>query len=253
MRYARVDVGGAAVWAEITGDRLALLDAAPFDGGRPAGEVRDRDDHRLLAPVVPSKIYCVGRNYAAHRAEMGYAHDGSPSVFMKGPTTVIVPGADIVLPPETLSTHVEHEAELAVVIGKVARSVAAANAAEYIFGYTCANDVSARDLQRSDPQPTRGKGFDTFCPVGPWIETDVDADVRLRCWVNDELRQVAQISEMTYPVPFLIEYISAFATLLPGDLILTGSPGGTKPLVAGDRVDIEIAGIGMLSNGVASA
>lgn len=253
MRYARVDVEGTAHWAEIVGGAFALLDAAPFDGGRPVGTALGRDDVRLLAPVVPSKIYCVGRNYAAHRAEMGYTHDGSPSVFMKGPTTVAGPDDSIVLPPTALSTHVEHEAELAIVIGRTARAVAAADAAEYIFGYTCANDVSARDLQRSDPQPTRGKGFDTFCPVGPWIETDLDpvAGARLRCWVNDELRQDATTSEMTYPVPFLIEYLSGFATLLPGDLILTGSPGGTKPIRPGDRVDIEVDGIGMLTNRVA--
>lgn len=254
MRWARVDTDGAAHWAGIAGDDVALLDAAPFDGGRPVGRSLRRDDINLLAPVVPSKIYCVGRNYAAHRAEMGYAHDGSPSVFMKGPTTVVGPDANIVLPPTTLSTHVEHEAELAIVIGKTARSVAAADAADYIFGYTCANDVSARDLQRSDPQPTRGKGFDTFCPVGPWIETDVDpiAGARLRCWVNEELRQDAKTSAMTYPVPFLIEYLSAFATLLPGDLILTGSPGGAKRIVPGDRIDIEIDGIGVLTNRVVS-
>lgn len=255
MRYARIGSDGAVHWAEIDGSDVVLFDKAPFDGGLPIGEVRCLADVRLLAPVEPSKIYCVGRNYAAHRDEMGYTHDGSPSVFMKGPTTIVGPDANIVLPPTTLSTHVEHEAELAIVIGKVARSVAAADAADYIFGYTCGNDVSARDLQRSDPQPTRGKGFDTFCPVGPWIETDIDptAGVRLRCWVNDELRQNAKTSEMTYPVPFLIEYLSAFATLLPGDLILTGSPGGTKPIVGGDRVDIEIDGIGMLTNRVVGA
>lgn len=252
MRYARVAVDGAAHWAEFVRHDVVLLDAAPFDGGRPVGQMLHGDSVRLLAPVVPSKIYCVGRNYAAHRAEMGYTHDGSPSVFMKGPTTVIGPEGNIVLPPTALSTHVEHEAELAIVIGRTARSVSAADAAEYIFGYTCANDVSARDLQRSDPQPTRGKGFDTFCPVGPWIETAVDPNtgMRLRCWVNDELRQDATTSEMTYPVPFLIEYLSAFATLLPGDLILTGSPGGTKPIHAGDRIDIEIEGIGTLANRV---
>jgi 2-keto-4-pentenoate hydratase/2-oxohepta-3-ene-1,7-dioic acid hydratase in catechol pathway len=183
---------------------------------------------------------------------MGYTHDGSPSVFMKGPSTIIGPGDDIVLPPRSLSTHVEHEAELAIVIGKTARFVSAATAADCILGYTCANDVSARDLQRSDPHPTRGKGFDTFCPVGPWIETDLDptAGIRLRCTVNGDLRQDASTSEMTYDIPFLIEYLTGFATLYPGDLILTGSPGGTEPLHPGDRIDIEIDGIGTLSNGV---
>lgn len=209
---------------------------------------------RLLAPVTPSKIFCLGRNYAAHRAEMGYQHDGAPSVFMKGPTTVVGPGDDIVLPPRTMSTHVEHEAELAVIIGKTARFVSAADAPAYILGYTCANDVSARDLQRSDPQLTRGKGFDTFCPVGPWIETDLDPTkgVGFRCSVNGTLRQNGSTADMTYDVPFVIEYLSGFATLHPGDLILTGSPGGTERLHPGDRIDIEIDGIGTLSNGVIS-
>jgi 2-keto-4-pentenoate hydratase/2-oxohepta-3-ene-1,7-dioic acid hydratase in catechol pathway len=194
----------------------------------------------------------VGRNYADHRSEMGYTHDGSPSVFMKGPSTIIGPAANIVLPPQSLSTHVEHEAELAVVIGKTARFVSAADATDYILGYTCANDVSARDLQRSDPHPTRSKGFDTFCPVGPWIETQLDlaTGVRLRCSVNGDVRQDGSTAEMTYDIPFLIEYLTGFATLYPGDLILTGSPGGTKPLRHGDLVEIEIDNIGTLTNGV---
>ena len=211
-------------------------------------------DVRLLAPAAPSKIFCLGRNYADHRSEMGYGHDGAPSVFMKGPSTVIGPGDNIVLPPRSMSTHVEYEAELAVIIGRTARFVSAAAAGDYILGYTCANDVSARDLQRGDPHPTRGKGFDTFCPVGPWIETELDpiAGVRLRCSVNGTLRQDASTADMTYDVPFLIEYLTGFATLHPGDLILTGSPGGTEPLHPGDRIDIDIDGIGTLTNSVVS-
>ena len=202
--------------------------------------------------MTPSKIFCLGRNYADHRSEMGFQHDGSPSVFMKGPTTIVGPQDNIVLPPRSMSTHVEHEAELAIVIAKSARFVNAADASEYILGYTCANDVSARDLQRSDPQLTRGKGFDTFCPVGPWIETDLNpsAGVRLRCSVNGALRQDGSTADMTYDIPFLIEYLTGFATLCPGDLILTGSPGGTEPLNHGDQVDIEIDGIGTLTNSV---
>jgi 2-keto-4-pentenoate hydratase/2-oxohepta-3-ene-1,7-dioic acid hydratase in catechol pathway len=209
----------------------------------------------LLAPVMPSKIFCLGRNYADHRAQMKYEHDGSPSVFMKGPSTIIGPGQNIVLPPASVSTHVEHEAELAIVIGKPARHVSAADADDYILGYTCANDVSARDLQRADPHPTRGKGFDTFCPVGPWIDTDLDpaTGIRLRCRVNGVLRQDGSTADMTYGIPFLIEYLTGFATLNPGDLVLTGSPGGTEPICAGDRVDVEIEGIGTLSNGVVSS
>lgn len=254
MKYARVDIEGTPRWAALHRNRFRLLDGTPYDGGQPEGQELSTQDVRLLAPVTPSKIFCLGRNYADHRIEMGYEHDGSPSVFMKGPSTVIGLGDDIVLPPRRMSTHVEHEAELAVVIGKTARFVSAAAAGDYILGLTCANDVSARDLQRADPHPTRGKGFDTFCPVGPMIETDLDVQngVQLRCSVNGELRQSASTSDMTYDIPFVIEYLSGFATLHPGDLILTGSPGGTQPLHPGDRIDIEIDGIGTLTNYVVS-
>jgi 2-keto-4-pentenoate hydratase/2-oxohepta-3-ene-1,7-dioic acid hydratase in catechol pathway len=252
MRYARIEHQGTPRWAAVRDNAVRLLAASPYDGGGQEGPDIALDSVRLLAPVTPSKIFCLGRNYAAHRSEMGYQHDGAPSVFMKGPSTIVGPGEDIVLPPTCLSTHVEHEAELAIVIGRAARFVSAADAFDYILGYTCANDVSARDLQRGDPHPTRGKGFDTFCPVGPWIDTDLDpvSGVRLRCKVNGTLRQDASTADMTYPIPFLIEYLTGFATLNPGDLVLTGSPGGTEPLLHGDRVDIEIDGIGTLSNGV---
>lgn len=252
MRYARIETDQGVRWAQFEDNTFRVLDNSPYDGGKPEGTEYSMDEVRLAAPVAPSKIFCVGRNYAAHRTEMGYRHDGSPSIFMKGPSAIIGPGENIVLPPTDMSTHVEHEAELAFVIGRTARHVAAADAADYIFGYTCANDVSARDLQRSDPQLTRGKGFDTFCPVGPWLETelDIDAGVRLSCTVNGELRQDASTAEMTYDIPFLMEYLSAFATLCPGDLVLTGSPGGTVLLHPGDTIDIEISGIGNLTNGV---
>lgn len=255
MRYARVAVDGTPRWGVVHGDTVHLMDGTPYDGGQPTQTRLALADVRLLAPVTPSKIFCLGKNYQDHRAEMGYAHDGAPSVFMKGSTTIIGPGDDIVLPPLSMSTHVEHEAELAIVIGKPARFVSAENALDYILGYTCANDVSARDLQRGDPHPTRGKGFDTFCPVGPWIETDLDpiSGVRLRCSVNGTLRQDGSTVDMTYGIPFLIEYLTGFATLLPGDLVITGSPGGTEPLHPGDRIDIEIDGIGMLTNGVVGA
>jgi 2-keto-4-pentenoate hydratase/2-oxohepta-3-ene-1,7-dioic acid hydratase in catechol pathway len=252
MRYARVEVRGTAHWATVRYGQFRLLNGNPFERGQPEGPELAPQDLRLLAPVTPSKIFCLGRNYADHRSEMGYEHDGAPSVFMKGSSTIIGPGDDIVLPPLSMSSDVEHEAELAVVIGKTARNVRAEDASDYILGYTCANDVSARDLQRSDPHPTRGKGFDTFCPVGPWIETDLDpvAGVRLRCNVNGARRQDASTADMTYDIPFLIEYLTEFATLYPGDLILTGSPGGTEPLHPGDQIEIEIDGIGTLVNGV---
>ena len=255
MRYVRVEIYGDSKWASLQGNHASLLADAPWVGGPTEGPEVALSEVRLLAPAAPSKIFCLGRNYADHRSEMGYGHDGSPSVFMKGTSTIVGPGDAIVPSPRSLSTHVEHEAELAVIIGRSARFVSAATALDYIFGYTCANDVSARDLQRSDPHPTRGKGFDTFCPIGPWIETELDpaAGVRLRCSVNGELRQDGSTADMTYDIPFLIEYLSGFATLNPGDLILTGSPGGTGPLRPGDVVDIEIDGIGVLTNAVVGA
>lgn len=255
MRYGRVEVDGLAQWATFDDETALLLDGPPYEGGQPVGYARPLKSVRLLAPVTPTKIFCLGRNYAGHRTEMGYHSDEAPSVFMKGPSTIIGPGADIVLPPTSMSTHVEHEAELAVVIGATARFVTAADSADYILGYTCANDVSARDLQRRDPHPTRAKGFDTFCPVGPWIETDLAPQpaISIRCWVNNELRQTGSTEDMTYGIPFLIEYLSSFATLCPGDLILTGSPAGTKPIQPGDHVMVGIEGIGTLTNGVVAA
>jgi 2-keto-4-pentenoate hydratase/2-oxohepta-3-ene-1,7-dioic acid hydratase in catechol pathway len=252
VRYARIELDGTDRWALIEDESALLLSGAPYNGGWLTGEHVPLPGTRLLAPANPSKIFCLGRNYSKHRAEMGYAHDGSPSVFMKGPTTIIGPGEDIVLPPTHLSSHVEHEAELAFIVGRQARFVDADYAGDYIFGYTCANDVSARDLQRRDPQLTRGKGFDTFCPIGPWIETELKpaAGVRLQCSVNGVLRQDGSTADMTYEIPFLIEYLTGFATLEPGDLILTGSPGGSGPLNAGDIVDITIDGIGTLTTGV---
>lgn len=255
MRYVRIKSGSATGWATLSDNDVQPLDRAPYDGGHPAGPAAKFGEVCLLAPVEPSKIFCVGRNYSAHRAEMGYQDGNVPSVFLKGPSTLIGPGDNIVLPPQTMSNHVEHEAELAIVIGKTARFVKAADAMDFIFGYTCANDVSARDLQRSDPQLTRGKGFDTFCPVGPWIETELDpvSGVRLSCSVNGTVRQDASTADMTYSIAYLIEFLTGFATLCPGDLILTGSPGGTEAIRPGDEIDITIAGIGTLSTGVAGA
>ena len=237
-------------------NQIRLLDGSPYDGGRPEGPELTLQDVRLLGPGDTVEDLLPRQELRRPTApEMGYEHDDAPSVFMKGPSTVIGPGENIVLPPRSMSTHVEHEAELAIVIGKQARFVSAAEATDYILGYTCANDVSARDLQRGDPHPTRGKGFDTFCPVGPWIETDLDpiAGVRLRCSVNGTLRQDGSTADMTYGIPFLIEYLTGFATLYPGDLILTGSPGGAPPLHPGDQIDIEIDGIGTLTNGVVNS
>ncbi len=207
-------------------------------------------DVTLLAPCKPTKIVAVGRNYAAHAAEHGAEIPKEPLLFLKPPSSVIGPGG-VIIYPRHLSQRVEHEAELAVVIGRRARRVSPEEAGSYILGYTCANDVTARDLQRRDGQWTRGKGFDTFCPLGPWIVPDLDPrDLLIRCLVNGEVRQKGRTSRMIFAVPVLIAYISAVMTLEPGDVILTGTPAGVGPLQPGDRVTVEIEGIGSLANTV---
>lgn len=207
-------------------------------------------DVKILAPLQPSKLVCVGRNYAAHADEMNNPIPEAPLLFLKPPSSIIGPGDTIYLPPQ--SSHVEHEAELAVVIGKHSRWLTPETAMDAIYGYTVANDVTARDLQRRDPQWTRGKGFDTFCPIGPWIETDFDAGHALiRCHVNDELRQMGTTRDMIFDLRQLLVYITSVMTLFPGDLILTGTPAGVGPLQPNDVVAITIEGLGDLTNPVA--
>jgi 2-keto-4-pentenoate hydratase/2-oxohepta-3-ene-1,7-dioic acid hydratase in catechol pathway len=256
VRYARIRHAGDEVWVVADGDQARLLDGDPIAGdAQPTGEAVALADAELLIPVSPSKIFCLGRNYSEHVLEMGYETPTTPSIFLKPPTTLIGPGQDVVLPRTDLSDEVEHEAELAVVIGRVTRNVSEADALDYVFGFTCSDDVSARDLQRLDPNNTRGKGFDTFLPVGPWIETDLDLSTpqSVRARVNGELRQDGHTGQMIYSVPFIISFLSQFSTLLPGDLILTGSPGGTGRLSPGDVVEIEVGGVGVLRHGVAAA
>ena len=200
--------------------------------------------------VAPSKIVCVGRNYADHAKELGNAVPTEPIIFLKPPSAVNAPGGTIVLPPQ--SERVEYEGELAVVIGRQARNVVAAEWRDYVYGFSCANDVTARDLQKKDVQFSRGKGFDTFCPIGPSIETDLDpSSLRIRTRVNGETRQDGNTSQMIFPVPVILEFISSIMTLYPGDVILTGTPAGVGPLAAGDTVEVEIEGIGTLRNVVA--
>ncbi len=207
---------------------------------------------RLLPPVTPSKIICVGRNYAAHAQEHGADIPTVPLLFLKPPSALIAHGEAIVLPPQ--SQQVEHEAELAVVIGRRGRWIAPEQALDHILGYTVANDVTARDLQRSDGQWTRGKGFDTFCPLGPWIETEFDpADALVTCQINGEMRQMASTRDLIFPVSQLIAFTSSVMTLELGDLLLTGTPAGVSPLTAGDVVEVQVEGIGILRNPVVSA
>ena len=219
---------------EFTGDRFALSDV------------------RLLAPILPSKVIGVGRNYAAHAAEMGNDVPERPLIFLKPSTAVIGTGDAIRLPAD--SDQVEHEAELALIVGRVAKDVPRDKAAEVIFGYTCANDVTARDQQRADGQFTRAKGYDSFCPIGPWIETSFDPSaVRVRALVNGQPRQDGNTKDMVFDVATLVSFMSHVMTLVPGDVILTGTPDGVSPIVAGDTVTVSIDGIGELTNSVRAA
>ncbi|MBA3621370.1 MAG: fumarylacetoacetate hydrolase family protein [Euzebyales bacterium] len=260
MRIVRVARPGGPAFGLVRGDLVVLLDGHPFADFTLTDQVAPLARVRLLAPVLPSKVLCAGKNYADHAAEMGgqgEVADGQgraggvpdePLIFCKPATSVIGAGDDIRLP--ALSDEVHHEAELAVVIGRLTRRVAVKDAHAAVLGYTCANDVTARDLQRRDGQWTRAKGFDTFCPLGPWIDTDVDpADgLTVSCTVGGELRQNGSTADMVFDVSQLVAYCAAFATLLPGDVILTGTPAGVGPLRDGDRVTVAVEGVGELTN-----
>ncbi|MFI6268641.1 fumarylacetoacetate hydrolase family protein [Micromonospora zamorensis] len=234
---------------------IAEIEGHPFGKLSFSGARWALSDVRLLSPILPSKVVCVGRNYADHAAELGNDVPKEPLLFLKPSTSVIGPRDAIRLP--IFSKQVEHEAELAVVIGAPgARRADRAAAERAIFGYTCANDVTARDLQRSDGQWTRAKGFDSFCPIGPWITTGLDvSDLEIRCEVGRnpeemEVRQLGRTKDMVFDVAGLVSYISHVMTLLPGDVVLTGTPAGVSPLVEGDTVTVRIEGIGELTNPV---
>jgi 2-keto-4-pentenoate hydratase/2-oxohepta-3-ene-1,7-dioic acid hydratase in catechol pathway len=238
---------------------VAQIEGHPFGEIRFTGERWALLDIRLLSPILPSKVVGIGRNYAEHAAELGNEVPAEPLMFLKPTTSVIGHGDVVRLPPQ--SKQVEYEAELAVVIGASgARRADKATAAKAIFGYTCANDVTARDLQRKDVQFTRGKGFDSFCPLGPWIVTGVDAsDLEVRCEVlpagsppgtEPEVRQLGRTSQMIFDPATLVSYVSHVMTLLPGDVILTGTPAGVGPMVDGDTVDVRIEQIGTLTHRV---
>ncbi|WP_144795332.1 fumarylacetoacetate hydrolase family protein [Microbacterium paludicola] len=254
MKIARFSHNDAIQYGILDEQELVVLSGDPmFAGFDTTGERVALSDVALLAPVIPrSKVVCVGKNYHDHAAEMGGTAPEEPLLFLKPNTAVIGPGDSIVRP--TLSERTEHEGELAVVIGRVAKNVTAERALEYVFGYTVANDVTARDLQRKDGQWTRAKGFDTFCPIGPMIETEFDmADATIETRVNGEVRQQAPLSDMIHSVEEIIAYASAVFTLLPGDVILTGTPAGVGTFQAGDTVEVEVSGIGILRNGVRDA
>ncbi|MBK7153806.1 MAG: fumarylacetoacetate hydrolase family protein [Sandaracinaceae bacterium] len=255
MRYVRVEFEGKLRDARL--DRLVedrelsvtLLDAPALSGGAPIGSSLTLPLAALRAPLAPGKIVCVGQNYRKHAAELGKPVPEEPLLFLKASSSVIGPGEPIRTPPE--SERVDHEGELGVVIGKRMVDVRAEDTLAHVFGYVGANDVTARDLQRKDVQFTRAKSFDSFCPIGPFVETDLDpTNVGIRVMVNGALRQDGHTGDMVFPVPELLAYISAVMTLLPGDLVLTGTPAGVGPLVSGDVVQVALSGLGLLTNPV---
>jgi 2-keto-4-pentenoate hydratase/2-oxohepta-3-ene-1,7-dioic acid hydratase in catechol pathway len=256
MKVARFSHGESISFGIVDEEEheLVVLKADPmFAGYDPTGERVPLAEAKLLAPVIPrSKVVAVGKNYRDHAAEMGGEAPAEPLLFLKPNTAVIGPGDAIVLPPE--SAQVEFEGELAVVIGRIARRVSEADAASVVFGYTIANDVTARDLQRSDGQWTRAKGFDTFCPLGPVIDTELDLERgTIETSVNGERRQEGRLADMVHSIPAIVAYASNVFTLLPGDVILTGTPAGVGPIVAGDTVEVSVSGLGTLANPVRSA
>lgn len=248
MRLFRVVTEhGPSFATQLDSERVRLLSAAPWHGGLETDRIVAMSGLTLLAPVVPSKIVCVGRNYAAHAKELGNEVPKEPLLFLKPPSSIVGPGDVIELPP--MSERVEHEAEVGVVIGKRLKRASAEDARAAIFGATCVNDVTARDLQKKDVQFTRAKSFDTFCPVGPWIETGLDLttlDVTAR--VDGAVKQHGNTRDMVFPIAELVAFISQIMTLEPGDLISTGTPEGVGPLLSGQTCEIEVSGIGVLKN-----
>ena len=248
VRYQTED-GKKPKYGWLLGDKVGEIGGNVFgrfqrkEAETPLAEVK------LLVPSEPSKIVCVGRNYVEHAKELGNEVPKVPLIFLKPPSSIISNGETIFLPPQ--SAQVEHEGELVVVIGRRGRSITAENARKHILGYTIGNDVTARDLQKSDDQWTRAKGFDTFCSFGPWIDTEFDpADAILSCRVNGQMRQMASTRDIVFNVPTLMAYISSVMTLEPGDLIFTGTPAGVGELKNGDEVVVEIEGLGVLKNPV---
>lgn len=253
MRLARIASPDGVAFVSIDGDDDGLVarEIAEHPFGTPTftGRSWPLADVRLLAPILASKVVCMGKNYLGHIQEMGGEAPEDPVIFLKPNTAIIGPNTPIQLPANASPVH--HEGELAVVIGRPCKDVPAAKAASVILGYTIANDVSARDQQQADGQWMRAKGHDTFCPVGPWIVTDVDpSDLEIRTEVNGQLRQQSRTSLMIHDIGAIIEWASAVMTLLPGDLILTGTPAGVGPIEDGDTVSISIEGIGTLTNPV---
>lgn len=250
MKIVRIKAGDDIVYGVADTEGVLVYNGSPFVAWEPTETVVPWPSVKLLSPVLPTKVLCVGKNYEDHAAEFDGEVPAEPLIFMKPATSVVGQNDPVVHP--SISGEVHHEAELAVVMSRPARHVQAEDASQYIFGYTAANDVTARDLQRRDGQWTRAKGFDTFCPLGPAIETELDPLERLAviCKVNGDVRQAGFTSDMVFGVAEIIEYITAFMTLLPGDVILTGTPSGVGKVEPGDVMEVEVDGIGTLVNRV---
>jgi 2-keto-4-pentenoate hydratase/2-oxohepta-3-ene-1,7-dioic acid hydratase in catechol pathway len=250
MRVARFSLNGEPRFGIVDGPELVVLAGHPLVAGyETTGDRVPIKEVKLLAPSIPSKVVCVGKNYADHIAEMNLSTEAEPTLFLKPSSSIVGPGDAIVLPAQ--SQQVDLEVELAIVMGQIAKNVTEADALHYVWGYTVANDVTARDLQFSDDQWARSKSFDSFCPLGPWIETEfVPEDQVLESRVDGEVRQNSTLTHMLHNVPKVISYISQNMTLLPGDVVLTGTPAGISPILAGQIVECEIEGIGTLVNPV---
>jgi 2-keto-4-pentenoate hydratase/2-oxohepta-3-ene-1,7-dioic acid hydratase in catechol pathway len=249
MRIARFSYGEGVAFGLVEGDLVVPIVGHPFAPIERTGIALQRADVRFVAPVLPSKVVAIGKNYASHAAEMGSDVPERPLIFLKPSTSVIGPGEAIASPPS--SQRVDFEGELAVVISRLCRDVPAERAMDVVLGYTCANDVTARDQQKEDGQWSRAKGYDTFCPLGPWIETEVDpGDLAITTMLNGQTKQDSRTSMIVHKIPDLIAYITSCMTLLPGDVILTGTPEGIGPMQVDDEVTVEIEGIGPLTNRV---
>jgi len=249
MKIVRFASDGRSRYGILDGAIIRAMAASPFRSLRPAGDTFKLKDVRLLAPCKPSKIVAAGVNYRSHAQEMGSKLPSAPIIFLKPPTAVIGPEDGIIYPAS--SKQLDYEGELGVVIGKVARNVPRERARDFVLGYTCLNDVTARDLQRLDGQWTRAKGFDTFCPIGPCIETELDdTSSPVETYVNGRLVQKGNTADLVFGVPELVSFASQVMTLLPGDVIATGTPGGIGPMQAGDTVEVRISPIGSLRNHV---
>ncbi len=249
MRIVRIRADGKTKYGVVNGDRIIGYSGSPFTAFKPDGTKYSLEDVKLLPPCTPTKIVCLGLNYHAHIAEFKGTEPQNPIIFLKPLTAIIGPGDNIVRPNDG---RIDYEGELGVVIGRKAKNISRKDALKYVLGYTCFNDVTDRIAQKSDGQWTRAKSFDTFAPFGPWIETELDAgDLLLETWLNGELKQAQRTSELIFDIPTVLSFISEIMTLLPGDIIATGTPSGVGPMKTGDKVEIKIEKLGTLVNYVA--